>query len=53
MKYVLLGAIFLASTVSAHATPVGVPEIDAFSGMSALGALAAIGALLWERGRAH
>ena len=50
MRFVLLAAMFVASTVPAHALNV-VPEIDAYSGMSALGVLGAIGALLWERHR--
>jgi len=50
MRFVLLAAIFVASTVSAHAQ-VAVPEIDAYSGMSALGVLGAVGALMWERRR--
>ena len=46
-----LGVGFLiASTVGAYAqaTP-AVPEIDAFSGMAAMGLVGSIAALVWER----
>ena len=42
--------ILMATTVAAYATPV-VPEIDAFSGMAAMGVVGSIAALIWERRR--
>ena len=42
----------IATTVGAYAqvgTPV--PEIDAFSGMAAMGVVGSIAALIWERSR--
>ena len=42
----------IATTVGAYAqvgTPV--PEIDAFSGMAAMGVVGSIAALIWERRR--
>jgi hypothetical protein len=42
--------LLIASTVSAYAGTV-VPEIDATSGMAAMGAVGAIAALIWERKR--
>jgi hypothetical protein len=50
MRLWLCVGILIASTVSAYAT-VDVPEIDAFSGLSALGVIGSIGALIWERRR--
>ena len=44
----------MATTVGAYAAwgdPVGVPEIDAFSGMAAMGVVGSIAALIWERRR--
>ena len=35
------------ATIAAHATVV--PEIDAFSGLAAMGLIGSIGALIWER----
>ena len=44
-----LGVGFLiASTVGAYAQA-AVPEIDAFSGMAAMGLIGSIAALVWER----
>ena len=47
--------MLIASTVGAYAqtdTPTpGVPEIDAFSGLAAMGLIGSIGALIWERKR--
>jgi hypothetical protein len=43
--------ILIASTASAYAGPVGVPEIDAFSGLAAMGVVGSIAALIWERRR--
>jgi hypothetical protein len=48
--WICLG-ILIASTVSAYAAPVLVPEIDAFSGMAAMGVVGSIAALIWERRR--
>jgi hypothetical protein len=42
--------MLMATTVAAYAvTPV--PEIDAFSGMAAMGVVGSIAALIWERKR--
>ena len=41
--------MLMATTVGAHA--VAVPEIDAFSGMAAMGVVGSIAALIWERRR--
>jgi hypothetical protein len=51
MRAWLCVGILIASTVSAYANPVAVPEIDAFSGLAALGVLGSIAALIWERRR--
>ena len=48
--WICLG-ILMASTVSAYADGVVVPEIDAFSGMAAMGVVGSIAALIWERRR--
>jgi hypothetical protein len=40
----------MATTVGAYASA-PVPEIDAFSGMAAMGAVGSIAALIWERRR--
>jgi hypothetical protein len=40
----------MASTVSAFAVA-EVPEIDAFSGLAAMGVVGSIAALIWERRR--
>jgi len=50
MKIWISLGLLLASTVSAYATPV-VPEIDATSGLAAMGVVGAITALIWERRR--
>jgi hypothetical protein len=42
--------MLMATTVAAYAF-VGVPEIDAFSGMAAMGVVGSIAALIWERRR--
>ena len=42
--------ILMASTVSAYADVI-VPEIDAFSGLAAMGVVGSIAALIWERRR--
>jgi hypothetical protein len=47
--WICLG-ILMASTVSAYAS-ITVPEIDAFSGLSAMGVVGSIVALIWERRR--
>jgi hypothetical protein len=41
--------LLMAMTVGAHAS--AVPEIDAFSGLAAMGLVGSIGALIWERRR--
>jgi hypothetical protein len=44
--------MLLATTVGAYAVPPSaVPEIDAFSGMAAMGVIGSIAALVWERRR--
>jgi hypothetical protein len=43
--------LLIASTASAYADVVGVPEIDAASGLVAMGVIGAITALVWERRR--
>jgi hypothetical protein len=48
--WIALG-LLLASTASAYAGFVGVPEIDAFSGLAAIGVIGSIAALIWERKR--
>ena len=48
--WIALG-LLLASTVSAYALVQPVPEIDASSGLAAIGVVAAITALIWERRR--
>jgi hypothetical protein len=49
MRLILSAALLLvASTVSAFATAI-VPEIDAFSGIAAMGLVGSIATLFWER----
>jgi hypothetical protein len=43
--------MLIASTVGAYAGSADVPEIDAFSGLAAMGVIGSIGALIWERRR--
>ena len=46
--------MLVASTVGAYAQvdlPPGVPEIDAFAGLAAMGVVGSIAALIWERRR--
>ena len=43
--------MLMATTVAAYATDAAVPEIDAFSGMAAMGVVGSIAALVWERRR--
>ena len=43
--------MLMATTVAAYAGAVDVPEIDAFSGMAAMGVIGSISALIWERRR--
>ena len=50
MRILLCVGILMVSTVSAYASTV-VPEIDAFSGMAAMGVVGSIAALIWERRR--
>ena len=51
MRIWLCIGIFIASTVTAYAGGAPVPEVDAVSGLTALGVIGAIGALIWERRR--
>jgi hypothetical protein len=43
--------MLMATTVSAYAGTNGVPEIDAFAGLAAMGVVGSIAALIWERRR--
>ena len=44
--------MLMATTVAAYAVTVtAVPEIDAFSGLAAMGLVGSIAALIWERRR--
>jgi hypothetical protein len=44
--------MLMATTVAAYADPsTAVPEIDAFSGLAAMGLIGSISALIWERRR--
>jgi hypothetical protein len=51
MKIWLTIWLLIASTVSVYAVTPAVPEIDAFSGMAAMGVIGSIAALVWERRR--
>jgi len=51
MKIWLGTWLLIASTVSAYASTPAVPEIDAFSGLAAMGVVGSIAALVWERRR--
>jgi hypothetical protein len=51
MRLCLCVALLSASTLSAYAGEQPVPEIDALSGLAALGVLGSIAALIWERMR--
>ena len=48
--WIALGML-MATTVAAYAATPTVPEIDAFSGLAAMGLVGSIGALIWERRR--
>ena len=43
--------MLMATTVGAYAGFNAVPEIDAFSGLAAMGVVGSIAALIWERRR--
>jgi len=45
--------ILIASTASAYAAALIVPEIDAFSGLAAMAVVGSIAALIWERRRKY
>jgi hypothetical protein len=52
MKHIVSGSLLLlASTTSAFANAVAVPEIDAMSGLAAMGLVGSIATLFWERRR--
>ena len=51
MRICIAIGMLMATTVGAHAIQVPVPEIDAFSGVAAMGVVGSIAALIWERGR--
>jgi hypothetical protein len=51
MRIWLSLGILIATTVGAYAGAADVPEIDAFSGLAAMGVVGSIAALVWERRR--
>jgi hypothetical protein len=52
MRILIAFGMLIATTVAAYAPPsIDVPEIDAFSGMAAMGVVGSIAALIWERRR--
>jgi len=51
MRIWLSLGILMATTVSAYAGRIEVPEIDAFAGLAAMGVVGSIAALVWERRR--
>lgn len=52
MKVVLsAGLLLLASTIAASAYVAAAPEIDAYSGLAAMGLVGSIATLFWERRR--
>jgi hypothetical protein len=51
MRIWLSLVILMAITVGAYAGSADVPEIDAFSGLAAMGVIGSIAALVWERRR--
>ena len=51
MRIWLSLGILMATTVGACAGSLPVPEIDALSGLAAMGVVGSIAALIWERRR--
>ena len=51
MKVWMSIGILIATTVADHAANIAVPEIDALSGLAAMGVVGSIAALIWERRR--
>ena len=51
MRIWLSLGILMATTIGAYAGALDVPEIDAFSGLAAMGVVGSIAALIWERRR--
>jgi hypothetical protein len=51
MRLWIASGFLVATTVAAYAAASAVPEIDAFSGLAAMGVVGPIGALIWERRR--
>ena len=51
MKIWISIGILMATTIGAHAAEAIVPEIDALSGLAAMGVVGSIAALIWERKR--
>jgi hypothetical protein len=53
MRILIAFGMLIATTIAAYASapPAAVPEIDAFSGMAAMGVVGSIAALIWERRR--
>ena len=48
----IASTLLIGSTANAQSeVPVGAPEIDAFSGLAAMGVIGSIAALIWERRR--
>ncbi len=54
MRILISIGMLMATTVAAYAFPgTPVPEIDAFSGVAAMGIVGSIAALIWERSGAN
>jgi hypothetical protein len=51
MRIWLSLGILMATSLGAYAGAADVPEIDAFSGLAAMGVIGSIAALVWERRR--
>ena len=51
MRIWIAMGMLMATTVAAYADLRPVPEIDAFSGLAAMGVVGSIAALIWERRR--
>ena len=49
MRIWLCVGILIASTVSAYADAVAVPEIDALGGLAAMAVVGSIAAVIWDR----
>ena len=51
MRILIAIGMLMATTVGAYASAPGVPEIDAFSGLAAMGMVGSIAGCIWERRR--